>query len=651
MMDTQEDTPLYVFNYQPLNELRDEIRLLTVQKVDQELTAEHCRLDHACIDGIPVVCCSIEHASLSHPPSYKGLSYCWGDRNSTSTIHLNGAEVHVTANLEDALRQLGRDESMCLWVDALCINQSDAIERGRQVLRMGDIYRNASETICWLGVEAEDSPLAFDLIRILSRTDDDDSASTQYEEALTRLYRPSDNHKYDSHWKAYLLLFSRPYWKRIWIIQEIVSSKKVWIRCGLQCIEWEDILVAINSVGTIIERNGIKAVSRVFSSNLAYTGSILSIDALRGFSQQAKSRSDYVGLLNAMKRSNKALATVPIDKIYGLLAITKDGRYLIPHPDYTLSAEELCRMTTAAIITASTDLDIICYAKTPHRRVLPSWVPQWTGVVPELLLAWQNAGREDLYNATGRSRGGEYLRMPHTGDFLNKGLVLKARGFILDAVSGLGAFDLLNEPSLEVNEETTYELVQPAPEHNRSQYGSENGIFKALWLSLVLGERDDQLGSSQFLNSLYVVQASNGKAIADGVNVVFESWYSMNKAFEIHGRALSQWFRVSTADKNRPERDIIDLTNEEKKFLEDILLASLHKRLLFTQDGFIGMAPPETKKGDVVCLLLGCRVPVVLRERIEGGYELVGEAYVHGVMKGEAMTKANEERLQDFCIH
>ncbi len=125
----------------------------------------------------------------------------------------------------------------------------------------------------------------------------------------------------------------------------------------------------------------------------------------------------------------------------------------------------------------------------------------------------------------------------------------------------------------------------------------------------------------------------------------------MNKAFEIHGRALSQWFTVSTADKNMPERDIFDLTDQEVKFLEDIMLASFHKRLLFTQDGFIGMAPYETRKGDIVCLLFGCRVPVVLRKRTEGGYELVGEAYVHGVMKGEAMTKANGERLQDFCIH
>ena len=62
------------------------------------------------------------------------------------------------------------------------------------------------------------------------------------------------------------------------------------------------------------------------------------------------------------------------------------------------------------------------------------------------------------------------------------------------------------------------------------------------------------------------------------------------------------------------------------------------------------MVPHDTRKGDEVCLLLRCRVPVVLRQRIEGGYELVGEVYLHGVMKGEAMTEENMEKLGYICI-
>lgn len=151
MTSSQTNTSLYVFEYQPLNELRNEIRLLTIQKVDSALKAEACELKHTFFSEDSVVCCKIEHVSLNKSPTYKGLSYCWEDRNDAREIHMNWFKVQVTRHLEAALRELGRTESVCLWVDALCINQRDLDERGRQVLRMGDIYEIAYETICWLG--------------------------------------------------------------------------------------------------------------------------------------------------------------------------------------------------------------------------------------------------------------------------------------------------------------------------------------------------------------------------------------------------------------------------------------------------------------------------------------------------------------------
>ena len=653
-MNTRKPASLYSFKYQPLDELRNEIRLLTVRNVDRNSNPEHCHLNHTSSDESSVVCCTLEHAPLSQPPSYKGLSYCWGDLDDPSTIHLNGAEVQVTQNLEAALRELARQRTERLWVDALCINQSDIVERGRQVLRMNDIYKTASETICWLGVENEDCPLAFDLINILAQPDDDPA---QYEDALTPLYRPSKNHEYEAHWKAFLRLFSRPYWRRVWIIQEIVASRKVRVQCGSYSVIWENLIAAANSVPTASKRSRITTVTRVFTPNIEHMMGIVSMNALRGIVQESKSKSEYVSLLNAMTRSNTALATILIDKVYALLAITKDGQDLIPHPDYTLSPEEICTTTTAAIITASADLDIICYAAPSHSMILPSWVPNWTERIFPIAMATQTAGCLDLYNATGRSKGDEYLRMPHTGKFLNECLILKARGFIVDVVNGLGPVDLDNGRPFEVDEETNYGLIQPESDRNSSPYGSEGELFTALWMSLVLGESvrdgdgDSEVTGSKLLNSLYVLQASHDSAIDDVMNESFRVWYSMNKKFEIYGRTLSQWLRVSTADPTKPERAMNDLTDEEVRFLEVIMLTSFHKRLMFTHEGYIGMAPHHARKGDIVCLLLGCRIPVVLRERKEGGFRLVGEAYVHGIMKGEAMTKDNEERSQDFCIH
>ena len=107
-------TPLY----SPLSESSDEIRVLTVEKADDESVPVRCKLDHM---------------SLNEYPSYRALSYCWGDPNVTRPIHVNGHEVQATTNLHEALQELRRHGHIRLWVDALCINQSDIDERNRQV--------------------------------------------------------------------------------------------------------------------------------------------------------------------------------------------------------------------------------------------------------------------------------------------------------------------------------------------------------------------------------------------------------------------------------------------------------------------------------------------------------------------------------------
>ena len=74
---------------------------------------------------------------------------------------VDGQTVQVTTNLEAALRVLRARRFDTLWIDAVCINQADLVERGLQVTRMGLIYSKAVEVVAWLGVEADDSALAF----------------------------------------------------------------------------------------------------------------------------------------------------------------------------------------------------------------------------------------------------------------------------------------------------------------------------------------------------------------------------------------------------------------------------------------------------------------------------------------------------------
>jgi hypothetical protein len=108
------------------------------------------------------ICGTIEHINLADTPSpkYQTLSYVWGDPNITTPVKIrygddNSSIFHqfqATTNLALALEHMRSDStSPVIWIDALCINQSDVDEWNRQVARMGEIYSKCTQVNIWLG--------------------------------------------------------------------------------------------------------------------------------------------------------------------------------------------------------------------------------------------------------------------------------------------------------------------------------------------------------------------------------------------------------------------------------------------------------------------------------------------------------------------
>ena len=99
---------------------------------------------------------------------YTALSYTWSGPVSQSAIIIGGVPLHVTENLELALRRVrGPIRPRNMWVDAICINQNDDEEKCVQVSLMGDIYAGATRTVVWLGEKSVDSDVAMDFIHSL----------------------------------------------------------------------------------------------------------------------------------------------------------------------------------------------------------------------------------------------------------------------------------------------------------------------------------------------------------------------------------------------------------------------------------------------------------------------------------------------------
>lgn len=129
--------------YQSLDANREEIRLLTLYPPENDNAGLRCSLRSVALisrtgDALKV-------------PSYEALSYVWGQPDFSSPILVNGQELCITPTLTTILLSLRRSIERTLWVDAICINQSNLAERAHQVTIMKKIYCLCQRVVAWLG--------------------------------------------------------------------------------------------------------------------------------------------------------------------------------------------------------------------------------------------------------------------------------------------------------------------------------------------------------------------------------------------------------------------------------------------------------------------------------------------------------------------
>ncbi|KAF2676978.1 HET-domain-containing protein [Lentithecium fluviatile CBS 122367] len=169
------------------------------------------------------------HVTLSSWASYTALSYTWGDPTDVRQITVDGKIVDVRKNLWEFLHQQSSliSQPKRFWIDALCIDQSNVHERNHQVNLMKDIYVGADEVYVWLGAKSGNSGIAMDYI----------------ERKAARGLKPKGP-GFQRIWtreegRALRDLCERPYWRRMWVIQEIVHAKKIAVWCGPQSFTWD----------------------------------------------------------------------------------------------------------------------------------------------------------------------------------------------------------------------------------------------------------------------------------------------------------------------------------------------------------------------------------------------------------------------------
>jgi len=317
---------------------------------------------------------SIENQSLH----YEALSYEWGDPdNPQYEILVDGKPFTVRRNLHQALRCLRTEfSSRTLWIDAICINQEDVVERNHQVGMMGNIYNFASSVRVWLGEKGDHSREAILLLHEIWESFEEvcrpgkevgqkakdlrnKLAGSYYTAPATpsaafdsfdvlpssslpiyrgesfeiprnllvqerrlawwnRLAVPSEPL---DQWEGVAALVERTYWSRIWIVQEYLLAAGTVIQCGWDYIDGRRFDEAVSLVGELFERRKENHPEPLPAINHC----LERVAKSPGIKIPRRRISDREPtLLELMETCRSSKSCDPHDRIYAILGLAKD---------------------------------------------------------------------------------------------------------------------------------------------------------------------------------------------------------------------------------------------------------------------------------------------------------------------------------------
>ncbi len=259
--------------------------------------------------------CTTTIAHLDEEPQYKALSYIWGTEEPNRKISINGKFFRLRPNLWACLKRLQRlKDPTSIWIDAICINQNDIPERNQQISVMSKIYSQAEVVIAWTG--------------------DDPSGSLQPLERLCDLC--------PLEWpqgpllKATRALVSRPYWDRLWIVQELCLAQEVLVwygDCGEVQMQW--LCDWYNTCCSPLSNDGLPSWQSFHGLHGVW--STTRPEYLADMGPLFKELSHLIPTFSGM------LCSDPRDKVYALLSLAVDQEEHAIIPDYSKTVEDLCR--------------------------------------------------------------------------------------------------------------------------------------------------------------------------------------------------------------------------------------------------------------------------------------------------------------------
>ncbi|KAK0710136.1 heterokaryon incompatibility protein-domain-containing protein [Lasiosphaeria miniovina] len=619
---------------------------------------------------------------------YEATSYTWGSPADPLLIECNGLAMRIQRNAFDMLAHIRHpDWPRVVWIDAVCINQSDIEERSQQVSMMHQIYSSAVSVVVWLGPAADNSHLAVEFAASLdpARYIDELGAVMKFGNSVaardafrdkTYFFGAEPASAYDRELAVALVAFiNRPWFNRVWVQQEATACRDTRVLCGPDTVSWDHVFALawiLMPIHTASWPDYFPHSYRESQSNLVSIRSIQSSRWIRfRRSDEGVHGMTVLSLAAVLLKGNSYAATDPRDKIFALRNVCHGNfNRWAPEADYRIPWEILYIETSLSLLTNGwlPSLSRAGRSRHPPDSVLPSWVqdyrrldasvlqsnpelidhfewaaggfsPDSTGVTPVLTIA---ARKRELPKHHRRK-----LDQKRISDTLQS-----FKGRTKQLLQSYISIRCLMMDEIVYVGQTVYDHIQEGGEAPSLDRPSFKHCLDCIRHDL---DHLDTRLSGTYMNGdsvleayrLTLITATGRHGELVGAEYTRDHWDS--------------WVRWLTSDDDNDDINDVDHNNTAQNpampLLADAFLNSgalFNFRFATTKHSYLCLVPAMVQVHDVAAIIKGCTLPVVLRpwtppttpsaksatatnnstsKKTDDGYfELIGDAYVHGMM-------------------
>ncbi|KAF5531728.1 heterokaryon incompatibility 6 OR allele [Fusarium mexicanum] len=564
--------------------------------------------------------CQLVNAELSRSTRFEALSYAWGDHTVKYPLKCSGQDICVWANLHDALldlRHLTRKRT--LWIDALCINQTDNDEKSKQIRLMHEIYSQAEEVLIYLGRSDPSVHGAIESMRWLNwkfmplygrqflLSSIFGIASSFIEDWTNwRLVIKTDT---AFSWDPIINLLGRPWFQRTWVIQEAVIAHHGQVTCGDQSICWTTFLRVVDAIKHY--QSSVKTIPGYHSiyDTISGLGLMRSARSARHPRIYTLTQSLYrpllasrpiegqedSSLLNLILMSRRYKCTYPHDKIFGMLGVAEeDTSSELLKPDYNISSMDAYRNFVLWEIKNNKSLRVLgtSSVRTIQHCSWPSWVPDFNTLDPIESLTGPlfSGSRAD-------ASAGRPMEVRESSD----GTELHIRGCVVDTIHTVG-----KQPFKDRSTRFS----------KRHQEDERVSVYDQLQINrgMIEEARNIWLEATQAEDHIFDTMMNEGTplpTISPGwvpfLRVLFGDISVGDRSSMIVKEVYTSFLRLTLAEDLLPKQCIKGEEAFAIKALGFFAAIARSRRFARTDMGLVGYVPMRARRGDLVVVLYGSK--------------------------------------------